>query len=686
MSRKYLFISDSLEDLQRAIRHEKKDQFKRVYEMCRVYKAQELDKEHPDKSITFMSMGAMNLSMAYLLTEQEQYLEEAKRWIFAAVDYPHWGNKFLVDVDLSASWLMFGLSLSYDWLRDALTEEERIKLRDKLVLQADRMYKFKKDTEHLGDGEWSIAYWQNHNWINMAGLAAAGYVLRDEVPRGQEWIDDAAANFEKVYNYMADDGSNYEGVVYWRYGVIWLYVYADLVKQQEGQDYFKSCSFLKETFFYRLYQAAPNLEEIINFGDCHDRRSGHSVALYYKVASEYNNGYAQHLAKTVSNDFLYREGLESKVKPGILPEAAFELLWYNPTIEEKTFDDLPLIKHFDDLGLIVIRDSWEKDAMHFSFKCGQPGGKKQWRESWKIQNATGLMGRGLSHQHADNNSFIIHAHDTFLTIDEGYNRTVKAKEQSVLTVDGVGYRGENVNNIWKFTKEDEVAELLHFVNENGITYFAGDAHKSYADELELTKYIRNVIYTGGSHFYIIDEYDSTKDHTYRFNLQTEVIPQEVEAGVLEYKNGPGKMKLYTTINDENNLDFHMEKTYVKAFMSAQEPENFCEINMDTLCLENADKAKTVELLNVVTIADAFDDYKETVEAVSEGNTQGYKVNDEVVLFARNGKITYGDITAEAKLVAVTPSAILVVEGTSVTIGGKEVFKNDTIDTVVIQGV
>ncbi len=115
-------------------------------------------------------------------------------------------------------------------------------------------------------------------------------------------------------------------------------------------------------------------------------------------------------------------------------------------------------------------------------------------------------------------------------------------------------------------------------------------------------------------------------------------------------------------------------------------KNFCEINMDTLCLENADKAKTVELLNVVTIADAFDDYKETVEAVSEGNTQGYKVNDEVVLFARNGKITYGDITAEAKLVAVTPSAILVVEGTSVTIGGKEVYKNDTIDTVVIQGV
>jgi len=50
-----------------------------------------------------MGMAAANLSLAYLLTEQDHYLTEAKRWIFTAVDYEVWGYGFLVDVDLSAS-------------------------------------------------------------------------------------------------------------------------------------------------------------------------------------------------------------------------------------------------------------------------------------------------------------------------------------------------------------------------------------------------------------------------------------------------------------------------------------------------------------------------------------------------------------------------------------------------------
>ena len=54
--------------------------------------------EHP--SITYIGMAAANLSLAYLLTEQDHYLQEAKRWIFTAVDYDVWGYGFLVDVDL----------------------------------------------------------------------------------------------------------------------------------------------------------------------------------------------------------------------------------------------------------------------------------------------------------------------------------------------------------------------------------------------------------------------------------------------------------------------------------------------------------------------------------------------------------------------------------------------------------
>ena len=75
-------------------------------------------------------------------------------------------------------------------------------------------------------------------------------------------------------------------------------------------------------------------------------------------------------------EFLAQEAANSKVKPGILPEAIFEFLWYDPSVEEREFDDLPLARYFEDLGLLALRSSWQRDARVFSIKCGAPGGAK----------------------------------------------------------------------------------------------------------------------------------------------------------------------------------------------------------------------------------------------------------------------------------------------------------------------
>ncbi|OON99531.1 MAG: hypothetical protein ATN35_12120 [Epulopiscium sp. Nele67-Bin004] len=651
MRENYLFIGDRLNTLKQEIKTERSEVFKRLYEVCRLHKTEILEDTHPNKSITFMGMASINLSLNYLLTEQKHYLEEAKRWVFTVASYPHWGNKHMLDVDLSASWVLFGLALAYDWLKDSLTDEERKILKDKLILQSTRMYDFK-----LTGQKWSFKYWQNHNWINLAGLAAAGYALKGEHADAQLWTDCAKANFEKVYDYLADDGSNYEGVAYWRYGVLWLCVYADLLNKEEGINYFEKSNFMRETFYYRLYQAAPNLEEIIMFGDTHDKRSGHSAAMYYKFAAEYNNGYAQYLGNKVMNNFMFREAYESKIRPGIMPEAGLELLWYEPAIEEKKFDDLPLVKYFEDLGLVVIRSSWEENAVLFAFKCGAAGGKKQWEKSWELQKEKGILSRSLSHHHADNNSFIIHGYDTFLAIDEGYSREVRAKDHSVIIVDGLGYRDENKPNIWDKSEEHHTAEMLSFMSENGITYFAGDAHRVYLDELELTKSIRHVVHTGKEHFFIIDELDSTLEHTYTFQLQAETDPETIGEGVFEYLNGPGRMKVYSDIGVDNDLQVRHEQTHVRAIMTPQEPDKFREVYMETLCLENANKHKQVEFINVLAISDALEEDTLTAKRVQQGVTHGYEVSvdgrKETVLFARDSKIEYGDIKADAKIVLV----------------------------------
>lgn len=674
--------------LKEQIKNEKKPVFRRLYELARVYKEMELPEEHPDKSTTFMGMAVFNLSLLYKLTDQKQYLEEAKRWIFTAVNYPHWGNKFLVDVDLSASFILFGLAIGYDWLKDDLTVDEEKALREKIRLQMQRMYDFKVET--AGDG-WATAYYQNHNWINMTGLATAGYALVGHYPELQEMIDDAEVNFEKVYDLMPNDGSDYEGVVYWRYGVIWLYIYGHLAKTEANKDHFKTCDFLRETFFYRLYQAAPNLEEIVNYGDCHDKKSGHSTAMYYKMAAEYNNGYAQHLGNIVTENFLYREQYESKVKPGILPETGLELLWYNPAIEEKSFEELDTTKYFEDLGLVVLRDSWDKEGFHYSFKCGMPGGKKQFREAFKMQKEEGIHILGLSHQHADNTSFVLMSNDTYHAVDEGYNRTIKASEQNVVTIDGKGYRGEGRNNIWHGLKEEHTAEITGFTQEEGITYFVGSAANMYLDELEMTKVDRHVIYTGSNHVYMIDELESNLEHTYTYNLHTEVKADEVEENKFLFENGPGQMSLH--LNGGEEIEHSTGYTYVKAIMTSQEPDIFRAVNMDTLYVNNAKKAKNAEFLTLMKTDDYFNVEAFDVQNINENDTEGFvsesEKGKETLLFSKSA-VNAAGIESDAKIVFVQEKDgvknILAVGCTYVSMDGVKILDGNTKDQVMVKGV
>lgn len=635
----YIFIDQDIDQLKTSLRTRNTELLDRLLKQCNRYFDVELPDEHPKASTTFMGIAAANLSLAFLLTDNGQLLEEAKRWIFKCVSYPHWGNAHLVDVDLSAAWILFGLGLSYDWLKDSLTDQEQNLLRDKIILQGKRMYDFKIETEGSG---WSTNFWQNHNWINLTGLSTAGYAIYPEYPQAKDWIDVSKKNFDYVYSVMPDDGSDYEGVVYWRYGAMWLFVYAHLIKEREGINYFKTCDFLKNTFYYRLYQAAPNLEEQINFGDCHDRRSGHSTAIYYKVASEYKNGHAQKLGNLVRNDFLHREQELSGVKPGIYPECLFEVLFYDDSVEEKEFDDLPLTKYFDDLGLMVIRSSWETDAIHFSFKCSYPGGKKQWQYLWQLKNEKNYNCFGLSHQHPDNNSFVLNAFGHYMAIDEGYNRTVKASDHNVVIVDGQGYMDENQNNIWKNFTEDMVPKVEKVIQKDDFTYIVGETSKTYKPELKLKRFARHVINTGKPYFIIMDELDSQAPHTYTFIMYGDIYPS-INDQVFTYQYDNSICTLHNVSPVSTKHEF--VDNNVRAVMTTQEPDKFRETQMKGLYISNCEPSKMCHFLNVLIPEQSESSLYDVVRINQEtcfGVEVSSKNESEVFLYSKGNTITYNN--------------------------------------------
>lgn len=621
MDSEYLYMPQGLETLRRERFTSRKRHFQRLVQQCQLYEKQELPKEHPLKSITYYGMAAANLSLAYKLTGQKAYLSQARRWIFAGVDYPHWGKAVKVDVDLSAAWLLFGYGLSYDWLKGDLEPADRQALLKKLILQGGRMYQYALKTgakihtsqrdSHIqaaDSGErdvltghsWATSYWQNHNWIDFTGLAMAGYAIVGEYPPAQEWIDLARENFQKVFPLLPDDGSDYEGVVYWRYGVVWLFHYAELLREKEGTDWFADSKFLKNTFFYRLYELAPDREQNFNHGDCHDRRSGHIPCLYYKAAAEYQNGYAQALADEVLENCLFREGYESGVKPGILPEAFLEYLWYNPAIEPKPLENLPLTVYFPDLGLVCSRTSWERDAVAFSYKCAPGGGHKQWKLSHAMEQEAGIKIRSTGHHHPDANSFMLIRGSDFLAVDEGYSSRKAARNHNLILIDGQGFDREGGYDAYDGWEESQTAQVETFIPyENGF-YLCGESAGMYSPALGVSSVKRHILTSGEGWFLILDAVSSEREHTYTWLLHSDQAPKKME-NRYHFENGGSVMEV---LPGDMELRFGSTVMTNSANVTSQEPDNIVYTRLETLCQENKLPAKEMRFLNLVSAGDA----------------------------------------------------------------------------------
>ncbi len=473
--------------------------------------------EHPRETITYIGMASANLAFAFRLSDDARYLDRAREWIKIAIGYPHWGKANLPDHDLDAGWLSFGLGLAHAWIGDALPGAERDALRAKLLLQGTRLYEFAISKENW----WGPAYWQNHNWICFAGLATVAYALERDHPETKAWSQNATENFRKVFELLPEDGSDYEGVVYWCYGFPWLLIAADLIQQQTGID-LHSSEFLRNTFYYRLYASAPNLVDTANFGDCHDRRSAHAAMIYYRLASVYRNGHAQWLAEHFEQIGEWeRERKQGLLRPSSAAHAFLEFLWYDPTVAPTPLADLPTARVFPDLGLVSARSNWSPNATYIAFKCAKPNGEKAWALGHALERERGQKIIKTGHAHPDENSFILARGSDYLAVDEGYSQKKQSRHHNTILMDGKGQYHEGVYNVADGLGEEWGGKLeAHFVGQR-VVYARGEAARAYDPALTLEHFTRQMLFVGSKYVVICDDLASREPREFTWLLQTD---------------------------------------------------------------------------------------------------------------------------------------------------------------------
>jgi hypothetical protein len=596
-------------------------QFARVIEQADSYLNYLPPIEHPRETITYIGMAVANLAFAFRLTEDARYLARARAWITIAIGYPHWGRANLPDHDLDAGWLAFGLGLGYAWLREFLPNDERVALRAKLFLQGTRL----SDFAIGGAGNWwSHAYWQNHNWICYAGLATVAYALEREHPETRAWSNRAVENFQQVLTLMPEDGSDYEGVVYWCYGFPWLLIAADLIQQQTGMDLHAS-EFLRNTFYYRLYASAPNLIDTANFGDCHDRRSAHARAIYFRLASVYRNGHAQWLAEHFENIGEWeRERREGLLKPSSATHAFLEFLWYDPTVAPTPLDALPTTRVFPDLGFVSARTAWSRGATFLAFKCAKPNGEKAWQLGHTLSDHTLKTG----HAHPDENSFILVRGENYLAVDEGYSQKKQSRHHNVVLVDGTGQYHEGVYNVaenlgieWGGALEE------HFVARDFV-YARGEAARAYDPALTLEHFTRQIVFIGGRYVVICDDLESRAPREFTWLLQTDAPMQMTNSpsAVRNFANA----HLRVAVIEPAIFDAQNREQEIVAYPSASTPEWVLRHAQDTLAL-TPPRATHARFLIVLDCADT----RGTIAPVQCDTGSAIALDQFIVAFARD---------------------------------------------------
>ncbi|MFE7404575.1 DUF4962 domain-containing protein [Isoptericola sp. NPDC057559] len=685
-ARMLLLDEDRLADLRSRLDGDLAPQWRRLAEQCDLYRRTEPPAEHPLASITYLGPAAANLALAYRLTGQRHYLEEAWRWISAAVSFDHWGRAHLPDHDLDAGWILHGLSLAYSWLGDDLEPARREALRAKLELQGERLYDFAVASE---GGWWSSSYWQNHHWICHTGLAAVGYALGVRA-----WTERAKEAMGTVVDVLPADGSDMEGVVYWRYGVPWLATYLDLLQDAEGVDWWDRCRFLARTFFYRLHQAAPGYEEIVDHGDCHDRRSGHSVALYRILAARYRLGEAQWLADTVADRFFWREAYESGVKPGVLPEAWAELLWYDASVTP--VDPAGTVAPqaaFEDLGLLVHRTSWDDDATLVSFKSSPGGGHTAWDTSRRIDAERGWDTLSAGHHHPDAGSFVLASRGAWLLVDEGYSNKKRAGHHNLVLVDGHGFAGEGRYHVYAEAPPDRTADMVDVLADGGFLHGRARTGRMYPAELGVQALERTLVVMPSGRTVVVDRGRAAEPREWTVLLHADqpsepvgldVPPDGAVRRVLRNGRAGAWITTHALTTEAGGTRAEQVVTDVEANPTSSTPSLVVTRRLHTL---RVTPPASRDLL-AVTVVEPFDAFRPTPPAARLlPSTTGVGVDlgggERVHLAGPDGVIDSGGVRARARAVLVAGERVAVVGATRVERDGRTLFDHTALGSAVL---
>jgi hypothetical protein len=467
-----------------------------------------------------VAFAIAEVSLAYAVERKPDYLDAARRWIFAAIDYEPWGYTYdKPNVDLAAGHLLYGIGWAYDLLYNDLTEQERQRIRSSLERHADLLYNYFAPAPKK-----KFNFTQNHNFIPTSGLAVAALALMGESKNAEKWAATARAHHVMAGQLLSPDGCYYEGFEYWIFSAPWLVHFNDAWEHSTDESLWDRDIF-RNWKLYVAHSLLPDGQKVVDFGDiwegpltrAHkgkeyervypgDRlRSNYNIL--YRVAARLRDPETQVVAER------YRAFGHSN------QEEYWTLIWRDPSLPAAPMRNIPLRHHFEDSGYVYMRTSWDKDATVLAFKAGPPEGHR----ALVLQKQIPDWRPSDGHAHPDANSFIFYARGRYLTGDTGYAGIPRSRNHNTITVGGVGQGIEGQHDVWHGMPADSLDRIR--VLEATATRVVGEAAGAYPATAALTRFRRELVLDGAT-LIIRDQIETNEPKTIEWHLNSDTPPSE----------------------------------------------------------------------------------------------------------------------------------------------------------------
>jgi hypothetical protein len=426
------------------------------------------------------SMDGMEAcAMAYLLSGERRFGDEAKRRLLHFFSWDPNGSTSLFHNDEPAMWMMQRGVRAYDWTHDLFSPEERKKIEAVMKVRCGQF------RQRLRRMPFESRPYSSHPARDLGFLGEAALCFAHDWPEAPGWLAYVMKVYWSVFPaWGEEDGGWQEGPSYWQAYMGFALHFTTALEKATGEK-ISSRPFFQNTPYYKLYTNPP-YARMSPFGDAQTKPPGRGAGrVMYCFSTLLWDPYVRWYADVV------RSG------PGTMP---MSFVLADRTLETRPPVDLPGARVFPGAGLVAMHDDLA-DTVGNAF----------------LVMRSSPMG-SVSHGHSDQNAFAIEAHGEALAIASGYypwygsphhhywTRSTKAK--NCITFDG----GQGQTR----RSAKSRGRIARFITGRRLDYAMGDATEAYGGRL--TRVWRHVIHIRPATFVIIDELAAPEPVSFEWNL------------------------------------------------------------------------------------------------------------------------------------------------------------------------